>query len=195
MLVLQYSLGFIAVTLTFYGFIPYIRSIHKGDVKPHVFSWVIWALTTFIVFFAQWVSGGGAGALSILVSALVTCYIALVAYLKRGKINITKADWFFFLTAILSLPLWFFFSSPLYAVIILTVADILGFLPTIKKIYHDPFSENLWFYIIFMVRNIVVCFALEDKNLTTVLFPASIAVVCLFVVNLIVFRRQGVKNH
>ncbi len=36
-----------AILLTFIAFFPYIRSIIKGTIKPHVFSWVIWGTTTF----------------------------------------------------------------------------------------------------------------------------------------------------
>ena len=42
-----------AIALTFAAFLPYIRSIRSGKTKPHVFSWVIWGLTTFVVFLAQ----------------------------------------------------------------------------------------------------------------------------------------------
>ena len=40
----------LAIALTLYAFIPYIRSIRYGEVKPHLFSWVIWGTTTFVVF-------------------------------------------------------------------------------------------------------------------------------------------------
>lgn len=48
-------LSVIAIVLTLVAFIPYIISILSGMTKPHVFSWVIWGITTFIVFLAQFV--------------------------------------------------------------------------------------------------------------------------------------------
>ena len=59
-----------AIALTFVAFLPYIRSIKQGVTKPHVFSWVIWGSTTFIVFLAQLADKGGAGAWPIGVSGL-----------------------------------------------------------------------------------------------------------------------------
>ncbi|MBI3351689.1 MAG: hypothetical protein HY036_03845 [Nitrospirae bacterium] len=47
------SLSIVAIALTFIAFYPYIRSIMQGKIKPHLFSWVIWGSTTFIVFLAQ----------------------------------------------------------------------------------------------------------------------------------------------
>ena len=57
-----------AIVLTFVIFVPYIRSILQGRTKPHVFSWFIWALGTFVVFLAQLAGGGGMGAWAIGVS-------------------------------------------------------------------------------------------------------------------------------
>ena len=43
----------LAIALTLVAFLPYIASILRGKTRPHVFSWVIWGVTTFIVFLAQ----------------------------------------------------------------------------------------------------------------------------------------------
>jgi hypothetical protein len=37
-------LSAVAIALTFALFVPYVRGILRGDLKPHVFSWVIWGL-------------------------------------------------------------------------------------------------------------------------------------------------------
>lgn len=46
------------------------------------------------------------------------------------------------------------------------------------------------FYMIFVVRNIFIIFALEHYSLTTLLFPAVTAVACLSLVLLVVLRRR-----
>jgi hypothetical protein len=67
------------IALTFIAFFPYIRSILNGTARPHVFSWVIWGSTTFIVLLAQMKDGGGAGAWPIGISGAITMYIAFLA--------------------------------------------------------------------------------------------------------------------
>lgn len=180
----------LAIVLTLVAFIPYIRSILKNEIKPHVFSWVIWGSTTFIVFLAQLNDGGGVGAWPIGVSGLITLYVAFLAYIKKSDITITKTDWCFFLTAMTSLPLWYFTSDPLWAVIILTGVDVLGFGPTVRKAYSHPFEEDMGFFSIFMVRNLIVIIALEHYSVTTVLFPAVIAGACLTLLIMITVRRR-----
>lgn len=183
-------LSVVAIALTLLAFLPYIRSILKGKIKPHMFSWVIWGSTTFIVFLAQLEDDGGAGAWPIGVSGIITIYIALLAYVKRSDITITKIDWVFFIVAMASLPFWYFTSNPLWAVLILTTVDIFGFGPTVRKAYIEPFEEQLTFFALFTVRNIIAIMALENYSLTTVLFPAAIALSCLLLILVVLFRRS-----
>ena len=183
-------LSFIAIVLTLAAYIPYIRAIFSGAIKPHVFSWVIWGATTLLAFLAQLEANGGVGAWPIGVSGSITIFIACLAYLKRADVTITKSDWLFFVAAMSSLPLWYLTSDPLWAVVMLTTVDVLGFGPTIRKAYHFPFSESLLFFGLFAVRNLLVMMAFENYSMTTLLFPAVIATVCVLLMMMIAYRRR-----
>lgn len=183
-------LSAIAITLTFIAFYPYIRSIILGETKPHVFSWIIWGSTTFVVFLAQLEDNGGVGAWPIGISGVITLFVAALSYVKRTDISITKTDWLFFIAAMSALPFWYFTSNPLWAVIILTVVDILGFGPTVRKSYAQPHSESLLFFALFAARNFIVILALENYSITIVLFPAAIGIACLALIIMLIYRRQ-----
>ena len=182
-------LSAVAIALTLIAFFPYIRSIITGAIRPHVFSWVIWGATTFVVFLAQLEDGGGTGAWPIGVSGIITIFIALLAYSKHADISITRTDWLFLVVALSSLPLWYFTSDPLWAVVILTTVDVLGFGPTVRKAYYLPHSESLLFFGLFAARNLIVILALENHSVTTVLFPAVIATACILLMSLVMYRR------
>ncbi|MBK9662748.1 MAG: hypothetical protein IPO71_06655 [Nitrosomonas sp.] len=183
-------LSFVAIVLTLAAYIPYIRAIFSGTIKPHVFSWVIWGATTLLAFLAQLEANGGVGAWPIGVSGSITIFIACLAYLKRADVTITKSDWLFFVAAMSSLPLWYLTSDPLWAVVMLTTVDVLGFGPTIRKAYHFPYSESLLFFGLFAVRNLLVMMAFENYSMTTLLFPAVIATVCVLLMMMIAHRRR-----
>ena len=183
-------LSFIAIALTFVAFYPYIRSIILGTTKPHVFSWVIWGSTTFIVFLAQLEAKGGVGAWPIGVSGGITIFVAFTAYIKRADVTITRTDWLFFVSAMSSLPFWYFTSDPLWAVVILTTVDVLGFGPTVRKAYSQPYSESLLFFALFTARNMIVITALESHSVTTVLFPAAVAASCAGLMAMMIYRRR-----
>ncbi len=187
-------LSAISIAITLAAFYPYLRGILRGSVQPHVFSWIIWGSTTFIVFLAQLQGGGGVGAWPIGVSATITMGVAVLAYLKRADITITVADWVFFVAGMSSLPLWYFTTDPMWAVVLLTTVDVLGFGPTLRKAYADPHSESVLFFSMFMVRNLLVVLALESYSITTVLFPAAIAATCAAMITMLILRRRSVAR-
>ena len=179
----------LAAGLTFYIFWPYIRSIRSGKTRPHVFSWVIWGLGTVIVFFAQLAGHGGIGAWPIGLSGLITLYVAWLAHRHRGDASITRMDWLFLLLALAALPCWFFTADPLWAVVVLTTSDLLGFGPTFRSAWQKPHDERTSFYALATLRNGLVILALEHYSLTTVLFPAAVGVGCVVLVAMILWRR------
>lgn len=187
-------LSAIAIFITFVAYIPYIRSIRLGNTKPHVFSWIIWASVTFIVFLAQLADKGGVGAWPIGVSGIITLYVAILAYIKKASIVITKQDWLYFILAMSSIPFWYFTSNPLWAVVILTTVDLLGFAPTFRKSYHHPYDESLLFFILMAIRNLVTLAALENHSLTTILFPTATALACILFVQMVFIRRSIIKK-
>lgn len=184
-----------AIVLTFVIFVPYIRSILQGRTKPHVFSWFIWAMGTFVVFLAQLAGGGGTGAWAIGVSGVITAFVAVLAYVKRIDRSITKSDWMFLAGALAALPCWYFTSNPLWAVVILTGVDLAGFGPTFRSAYARPHYERLGFYSVAAVRNLLVILALEHHSLTTVLFPAAVGIACVIFVAMVLYRRRVLSEQ
>ena len=184
-------IGIIAIAITIIAYIPYIRSIMNGKTKPHVFSWVIWGLVTFIVFLAQIDDGGGIGAWSIGVSGVFSIYVAVLAFIKKSDITISKIDWSFFIVAIISVLLWPITSDPLYSVLLLTTIDVCGFAPTFRKSYALPFSEPLLFFVIMTARNIISAIALENYSITTMFFPIVTGIAGLIFILMVVYRRRA----
>lgn len=179
-----------AIALTFALFVPYIRAIIRGTLKPHVFSWVIWGQVTFTVFLAQLAGGGGVGAWPIGVSGVITLYIAALAWRHRADTTVTRSDWLFLVIATSALPVWGFTAEPIWAVIILTGADLAGFGPTLRRAYAQPHQESALFFALAAVRNGLVVLALEQHSTTTVLFPAAVGLACLLLATLLVWRRR-----
>jgi len=192
MMAIEFKLLFrgLAITLSFVAFVPYIRSILQGRTRPHVFSWFIWGITTVIVFFAQLEADGGVGAWPIGVSGVITVAVAALAFLKRADISITRTDWTFFAAALASLPFWYLTSDPLWTVVVLSVVDLFGFGPTIRKAYVFPHQESQLFFFSLALRNGFAILALESYSVTTVLFPLSITLACTVLLTMVAYRRR-----
>lgn len=184
----------LAISITFIAFLPYLRGIATNSIKPHFFSWVIWGITTTVVFFAQLQDEGGVGAWPTGVSGCLTISIAVLAFVKRADINISLLDWGFLLAALTSLPVWFLTTDPMLAVVMLTIVDVLGFGPTARKVWHAPWTESPVFYSLYVSSNLLVLVALENYSVTTALFPIAIALGCMVVIVLVWMRRRIVPK-
>ncbi len=184
----------VAIALTIYAYVLYIRSILAGKTKPHILSWLTFSITTLIVFFAQLADKGGLGAWPTGASAIMTMTVSILAYLKRSDCSITQADWLCLMTVFLSIPVWYATANPLWAVVLLTAMDAMGFIPTFRKTYLSPFQEHLTFYVLLGIRSFISILALEHFSLTTVLFPASISALCVMFVCMVIYRRNVITR-
>jgi hypothetical protein len=182
-------LSIIAIILTIVSFYPYIRSIQKGETKPHYFSWIIWGVTTFLASLTEFADHGGAGAYSVLLSGILCFYVAYLAYNQKRDYVIEKSDWIVFFLALSSLVVWYVTSNPLWAAIILTLVDSFGFIPTFKKAYDYPWEENITFYVIMTLRNFFAIFAMENYSITTTVFLWVINILGIILIGFIWWRR------
>lgn len=182
-------LSMLANTLTVMAYLPYTHSIYNGQTRPHVFSWIIWGLATGIAFLAVLQAQGGAGAWPIGLSCLVSLFVAGLAFVKRADITITRTDWGLFIAALAAILVWVAADDPLWAVVLITLVELLGFGPTFRKTWFRPHSESISFLAILIVRNALIISALNEHTLTTVLFPAAAALACGLLVAIMVLRR------
>ena len=172
----KFILGIIAVIIGLLGYVFYIRGIIKGEVKPHAFTWSVWGVLTSIAFIAQVVEGGGPGAWVTGVTALMSFVFALIGLGASSRAYIVKSDWIFFISALITIPIWLLTGNPLWSVIIITVIDVVAFAPTFRKAFKHPNTENIWTYLLSGIKFIFGIWALESFTLTTVLYPASLIV-------------------
>jgi len=192
MVTLHQLYGLLALAITLCAFYPYIRDIHNGKTRPHIFSWVIWGSTTAVVGVAQFMEKGGAGSWSTIVSGCITFYIVYLAFLYKGDTAITWSDNVVFVISMSAIPVWIMTSNPLWAVVILTSVDVAGYYPTIRKTFHNPYSERLILYTIMTSRNLFSAIAMESYSLSTLLFPVAtgLANVVLIGVTLLLRHTQ-----
>lgn len=189
---LQYALlfGYASLIFSFISYIPYFRDIFSGKTKPHAFSWFIWGLLTAIAFFAQLAKGAGAGSWMMGLSA-VACFTIFVLALVKGERRFSCFDWFSLSGALLGLLFWQLSKNPATAVILVTITDVIGILPTIRKGFYKPYEETMSTWAMGSLKFILALFALQAWNLTTALYPIALILINgTFTIMLIVRRKQ-----
>lgn len=184
-------LGFIAIALTFIGYFPYFRDIINGKTKPHLYSWFLWFLITGIIFALQFTGGAGIGSFVTLTVSLM-CAGVIGLSLKYGvNKDVKPIDAIFLILAFIALGLWLVAKQPVYSTILSTVIDLLGFAPTIRKSWNNPFTETMSFYGITAFRFIITILSLSQYTIVTALYPVAwFFGNGLFAIMLLVRRRQ-----
>ena len=183
-------IGVVAVLLTFVGYIPYLRDTIKTKTKPHIYSWFIWGFITIIAFALQTGGGAGVGALVTLAAAIV-CFVIFFLGLRNGDKDITTMDTIFFIAALVAIGIWLFVKQPLISVVLVSVIDVLGFIPTIRKSWHRPNSETLFTYLLNTFRHGLSILALQRYTIITSLYPIVWTIANgLFSLMLVVRRKQ-----
>ena len=186
----QIILVVIATVIGISSYIPYIKDIFTNKTKPHAFSWFIWGLLTAIAFAAQVKEGAGVGAWVAGFSAAMCLGISGIAFV-RGNKHICRMDWFCLGAALLGIILWKITSNPLTAVVIVTLVDMIGFVPTFRKAYHHPHEETALSFALSGIKWVFGLMALEVFNTTTTLYPASLVLTnMVFVIMVLIRRRQ-----
>lgn len=182
--------GVTAVCLGLCAYIFYISSTLRNKTKPHAFSWLLWTLTTAIVFTAQITKGGGAGSWSTGFTCIVCLAIGIISLFKYDKAY-SLSDILFISVALLALLPWFFTKNPTASVILIASIDVVGYGPTLRKSYYYPDEENAISFGLNSIKHLFSFLALQNYIVATWIYPASqIFMNGLVVVLLLIRRRQ-----
>lgn len=183
-----------AVILTFAAYVPYYRDILKGKTHPHVYSWSLWCLLTILIVALQ-IKGGAGMATLVTAAAGLMCVGVIALGIKMGKKDITKSDTATAILALIAMAFWLIADQPVISLVLVVIADLLAFYPTVRKSWNKPHTETLSLYATNTVRFALALIAIESYTFLAVLWPAVWVVANgLFVVILIVRRRKKISN-
>lgn len=152
-------IGQIAGVIALIQIIPYIVSILRGHTKPERASYLIW----FIVDVISIISYISVGARSTVWTGLVFCltgFLVLVLSIKHGVGGFSKFDLGCLLLALAGTAIWVGSSNALVALYFLTFVKFIGYVPTIKKAYFLPKTENTLSWSLAAFASVLNLFAL-----------------------------------
>lgn len=188
------TIGVIAAILTFVSYVPYLINIVRGKTHPHIYTWGLWGLLTLLIFALQISDGAGPGAYVTLFAGLM-CLAVIILSLRYGKRDITLSDKVVAILSLVAIGLWLIADQPVLSIILVTIADMLAFIPTVRKSWNKPYTETLSLYITNSLRFILVLFALDNYSILTSLWVVAwIVANILFSITLIIRRRQLTKK-
>ena len=185
----------LAAAIDLLGSANYIRDVLSRRTKPHVFSWFVWCVLMSIGAAVSVSEGAWAGAISLGVGAGINATICVLGLRFGGNQYIDKSDWLALFCAIASIPLWLITRDALWAALMITGINISGCYPTFRKAWVLPHDENLRSFSLFTVASVFRLMSVSPFLVTTVLYPATIALTNAILASLIVLRRQKAQRE
>ncbi len=174
-------------------FIPYIRDIFKGKTKPHSYSWLIWTILQTIGVIIMLNSGAGIGASSLFIGVILCSFVFLLS-LKHGTHNIKTFDVICLIGALVSVIIYIFLQNAVFSIIIISITDFIGFLPTIRKSYEEPETETVSTYFLSSISSFFALLAISFFSFTTSIYLLSLIITNGGCAILILARRKYLKN-
>ena len=112
----------------------------------------------------------------------------------------TLSDRVLFISALITIPIWYLTKNPTISIVIVTLIDVIAFLPTLRKTANTPKSETLMTHFISVVRHGLSIIALASYSIATVLYPAALVFMNGVLVGIIINPRfasliSGFRRH
>lgn len=187
---LKLILGTVSFLIPIIGIIPYIVNIVKKKTIAHVYTWLIWTILQTIAVVAQIRNGAGFGAAYGLAGILV-CSSVVFLSLKNGFKDIKKFDTFCLILAFISMIIYVGLKNPLLAVIMATLTNFIGFLPTLRKTFVNPKSETMSAYLSGGIGALLSILALQNYSIITTLYLMNIILTDVVLVGIILFKKPS----
>ena len=164
--------GILGGLLVLFAFVPYIRSILKRKTVPNVVTWWVWTFATGVLVVVYLQSSEPSG---------WTIFLPIVYFFGQGIVALlsltygvkewTRFDVICLIGGVLSIGLWYVFHSPIPALIANIAGDFFGALPTIRKTYAHPESEDAVAWTLGSLGALATLLAIENVSLFVVIFP------------------------
>jgi hypothetical protein len=184
-MILHGVLGIMAGILLIPAFAIYVFSIFKGETRPNRATWWILALISTIAVFSY----HGLGArdtiwLPIAYAAGYACIALLSLAYGDGPFSLSFLDRISLAGGLAGAIMYWLIDSPLLALLMVTLTELVALLPTATKSYSNPESENRYAWLLGTLASLLNIFAIGEWSFGIAAYPlwvfASNAVITYF---------------
>ncbi len=191
---LQIIFGMIAGAFSIVCYVPYIISILKGKTRPSRTTWFIWTILSTVISFSLYFSGAWQTIWLPICGGIGQGIVAILS-IKYGEGGWTRFDRFCLSCVAIGLVLWWQFNAPLVSLLLNILVDIFGVLPTIKKTYYEPETEDMLTWALYLIGSSFNLLAVESISFQFLVFPIYIFSVNAIMVGLILRPKLRIRKR
>ncbi len=181
-------IGILSAVIFSSAYIPYIISIIKGKSTPHPVSWVLWSLIGGLVLLFS-LKLGVKETLPLAIFNFVLPTIIAVLSVRFWKNTFTLFDKLCFIFSLCAIGVYVLSKNAAYAITISLIADFFAYLPTLRKTFFHPESEDGITWILLLIGNgLSLIAAIPRWNYGVVILPLYLTT---FGIIMVIFILRG----
>lgn len=162
----------------------------RGQVRPNLVSWGLWAAAPLIGFFAQLDAGVGMPALQTLGAGVAPLIVFATGFLSRhARVRVTAFDIWCGVFSAAALAVWVGLGRAAIAVFVAIAADAVAAFPTYRKAWIDPASESVLFFVLVVIGSLVTLATVTTLDPAAWGFSAWLLVNALLILGILGWRR------
>ena len=179
--------------INFAACLHYVRAILKGEASPNRVTWFLWALVPMIAGAAQLRAGVGISTLVVLSVGAGPAFVVLASFARgKGSWSLGPFDYLCGACALAALALWAITGDPVTAIVLSILGDAAAALPTLRKAWLEPATENRSAYLISLAGMILGIFSIREPTFAAYGFNAYLVVMSGALVLILYWpRRRG----
>lgn len=168
----------IYIVITILGLSSYIIGLWKiliNQYSPSTFSRVVWVLLAVNSFSSVALSNSSQASLLLAAISLAGNIAICIASFWKGTKEMGQLEYVCVALLILSGLVWIFFNAPLVNLGISLLAHFIGAGPTYKKVFRNPHSENMAFWLLFFLASVLSIFVSDTMSFKAIILPVYYA--------------------
>ena len=157
--------------VNFVGGLSYVRAILRGEAAPNRVTWFLWAFVPIIAAAAQWENGVGISTLVVAsVGASPACVVLASFIAGSGSWKLGTFDYICGACALAALALWAITGDPVTAIVLSILGDTAAALPTIRKAWLAPETEDKRAYVLAFIGVLLGLFSVREATFSALAF-------------------------
>lgn len=173
----------------------YIIKTLQGKIQPNRVSFFVWALAPLIAFAAQIKQGVGIQSLITFNIGFSPLLILIASFLnKKAYWKLGTFDYICGLLSLIGLSLWYITQNGNVAISFSIIADALAALPTVRKAYRHPETEDSWVFLAAAISAILALLTLSNWSFAYYSFALYTVIICLIIFVLVRFKLGTIKS-
>ena len=168
----------LSIAINLWGSIAYIRDIIKGDTKPNLVSWSLWALAPMIATAAAVYAGADFWVTTRTFLAGFTPLLVVIFACAhpRSYWKLTRFDFICGALSLVAIVVWITIDAPRLAILLVVIADGLAILPTVRKAWSNPETETGLVFIAGIIATLLVIPSIPVWNIENAAFQVYLLV-------------------